>query len=111
MELKSGKLSEEQAREVSKWKYEGSKVFFGIGINPKYCNKGIEKRITKLALDKCKSKSKYPNKPAILEVRTWNTRAVNCYKSQGFEIIEVKSQETCLGKGEFYVMVYYCQRN
>lgn len=153
MKLKSGKLSEEQAIQVSKWKYEGeyeiynlpdwdtmireqyslcdevkrerftsyvneenevigftnlldegSNIFFGIGINPKYCNKGIGKIITKLALDKCKIN--YPNKPVILEVRTWNTRAINCYKSQGFEIMEVKHQETCIGKGEFYVMVY-----
>ncbi len=153
MELKAGKLSEEQARQVSKCKYEneykiynlpdwdtmvkeqyslcdekkrerftsytneeneligfinllyeGSNIFFGIGINPKYCNKGIGKTITKLALDQCKIK--YRDKPVILEVRTWNTRAINCYKSQGFEIIEVKHQETCIGKGEFYVMRY-----
>lgn len=151
MNLKSGKLNEEQAIQISKWKYEGeyeiynlpdwdtmikeqysfcdelkrerftsytneeneligftnlldegSNIFFGIGVNPKYLNKGIGKTITKLALDKCKIK--YPNKPVILEVRTWNTRAVNCYKSQGFEIIEVKNQETYIGKGEFYVM-------
>lgn len=81
---------------------EGDSIFFGIGINPKYCNKGIGKIITKLALYECKHK--YPNKPVILEVRTWNKRAVNCYKSQGFEIVEVKQQETYIGKGEFYVM-------
>lgn len=151
MKLKSGKLSEEQAIQVSKWKYEdeyeiynlpewetmikeqyslcddakrdrftsfvneeneligftnlldeGDSIFFGIGINPKYCNEGIGKMVTKLALYECKRK--YPNKPVILEVRTWNRRAVNCYKSQGFEIVEVKQQETYIGKGEFYVM-------
>lgn len=38
------------------------------------------------------SQNRFPNKPVILEVRTWNKRAVNCYKSQGFEIVETKQQ-------------------
>lgn len=83
---------------------EESNVFFGIGVNPEYCNKGIGKSIIKLALDVCRIK--YPNKPIILEVRTWNMRAVNCYKSQGFEIVEIKKQTTYIGEGEFYVMKY-----
>lgn len=81
---------------------EGESVFFGIGINPDYCSKGYGKEITKLALEK--SSRKYPKKPVILEVRSWNERAISCYKSQGFEIVDKKIQETCLGVGEFYVM-------
>lgn len=81
---------------------EGESVFFGIGVNPKYCSMGYGKEITRLAVEQ--SRVKYPNKPLILEVRTWNERAVSCYRSQGFEIIEKKVQETCLGIGEFYVM-------
>lgn len=153
MELTAQKLSEEQAKEISKWKYsgeysiynlpswykmveenysltdavrreryigyvnkvgelvgfvnlldEGDTVFFGIGINPNSCNKGIGKIITKLAL--MESEKRFPNKPVVLEVRTWNKRAVNCYKSQGFEIVETKQQETYIGFGEFYVMRY-----
>ena len=83
---------------------EGKSIFFGIGVNPKYCNKGIGKVIIKLALKMCEEK--FPNKPVILEVRTWNKRAVNCYKSQGFTISHTKYQETHLGTGEFYVMTY-----
>lgn len=83
---------------------EGSNIFFGIGLNPQYCNKGVGKNIVNLALGECKNK--YPNKPVILEVRTWNVRAINCYKSQGFEIVEVKKQKTYIGEGEFYVMKY-----
>lgn len=83
---------------------EGEYVFFGIGVNPKYCNNGFGKTITKLSIENCREK--YPNKNIILEVRTWNKRAINCYESQGFKIIKVKKQETCLGKGEFYVMEY-----
>ena len=83
---------------------EGDTVFFGIGIKPKYCNKGIGKVITKMAL--IESQNRFPNKPVILEVRTWNKRAVNCYKSQGFEIVEIKQQQTYIGFGEFYIMRY-----
>ncbi len=153
MNLKSESLTEKQAKEISKWKYdgeyeiynlpkwdtmvkeeyslcdefkrkrfsaytneenelvgftnlldEGESVFFGIGVNPKYCNQGIGKIITQCALIDCKTN--FPNKPVILEVRTWNNRAINCYKAQGFEIIEIKHQETCIGMGEFYVMKY-----
>jgi [ribosomal protein S18]-alanine N-acetyltransferase len=83
---------------------EGDTVFFGIGINPNYCGKGIGKMITKKAL--IESKKWFHNKSVVLEVRTWNKRAVNCYESQGFEIVETKKQETYLGHGEFYVMKY-----
>lgn len=128
MKLTAHKLSEEQAKEISNWKYigeysiynlpawnkmiqenysltdnvkreryigyinedgelvgfvnlldEGDTVFFGIGIKPNYCSKGIGKVITKMVL--IESQNRFPNKPVILEVRTWNKRAVNCYKS------------------------------
>ncbi|WP_370832155.1 GNAT family N-acetyltransferase [Clostridium sp.] len=153
MKLTSHKLSEEQAREISNWKYtgeysiynlpswdkmiqenysltdnvkreryigyvnedgeligfvnlldEGDTVFFGIGIKPNYCSKGVGKVITKMAL--IESQNRFPNKPIVLEVRTWNKRAVNCYKSQGFEIVETKQQQTYIGFGEFYIMRY-----
>ena len=151
MKLTAHKLSEEQAKEISNWKYtgdysiynlpswdkmiqenysltdnvkreryigyinedgelvgfvnlldEGDTVFFGIGIKPNYCSKGIGKVITKMAL--IESQNRFPNKPVILEVRTCNKRAVTCYKSQGFEIVEIKQQQTYIGFGEFYIM-------
>jgi ribosomal protein S18 acetylase RimI-like enzyme len=79
-------------------------VSFGIGIKPIFCGKGIGKIIMKMAL--IESQKRFPNKTVVLEVRTWNTRAVNCYKSQGFEIVEMKQQQTRIGFGEFYVMQY-----
>ena len=115
MKLTAHKLSEEQAKEISNWKYigeysiynlpawnkmiqenysltdnvkreryigyinedgelvgfvnlldEGDTVFFGIGIKPNYCSKGIGKVITKMAL--IESQNRFPNKPVILEV-------------------------------------------
>lgn len=153
MNLRAGKLTEVQAKEISNWTYDGDysiynlpaweqmiqekyslsddtkreryigfvnehkelvgfvnlldqgdSVFFGIGVNPKVCGIGLGKLITKMAL--IESQNRFPNKPVVLEVRTWNKRAVSCYKSQGFNIIATKEQETKLGLGEFYVMKY-----
>ncbi len=83
---------------------EGDSVFFGIGIKPDYCGKGIGKEIINLGLQECKNR--YNDKPIVLEVRTWNTRAVKCYESQGFNIVDTKKQKTHLGDGEFFVMKY-----
>lgn len=83
---------------------EGGSVFLGIGVKPKYCGVGIGKQIIKMALDECKKR--YKNKPIILEVRSWNKRAINCYESQGFKVINIKKQETYAGFGEFFVMKY-----
>ncbi|MDU2686218.1 GNAT family N-acetyltransferase [Paeniclostridium sordellii] len=83
---------------------EGGSVFLGIGVKPKYCGVGIGKQIIKMALDECRKR--YKNKPIILEVRSWNKRAINCYESQGFKVINIKKQETYAGIGEFFVMKY-----
>lgn len=83
---------------------KGSSVFFGIGIKPDYCGMGIGKEIISLGLEECRNK--YSTKPVVLEVRTWNKRAVKCYESQGFKIVETKIQKTYLGDGEFFVMRY-----
>lgn len=83
---------------------EGESVFFGIGINPDFCGRGIGKLITGMALIECGKR--FPGKPVVLDVRTWNKRAVNCYISQGFKITETRIQETNLGYGKFYIMKY-----
>ena len=83
---------------------EGDSVFLGIGVKPEYCGAGIGKQIIKMALDECSKR--YENKPIILEVRSWNKRAIKCYESQGFKIVKIKKQETYAGFGEFFVMKY-----
>jgi len=49
---------------------KGTYVSFGIGIKPSHCGNGLGKIITKLAI--MESKKRSPNKPIVLEVRTWN---------------------------------------
>ncbi|HHT14949.1 MAG: GNAT family N-acetyltransferase [Christensenellales bacterium] len=83
---------------------EESVVFFGIGVNPIYCNQGYGQKISDTA---CQiSRRLYPEKPIHLKVRTWNIRAVKCYEKAGFRIVgEPILQTTPTGEGTFYLMV------
>ena len=83
---------------------EASEVFYGIGIDPAYCNQGYGQKITEAS--RALSHELYPGKPLYLEVRTWNTRAVRCYEKAGFHIVgDPFEQTTPSGKGTFYRMV------
>ena len=83
---------------------EDTEVFFGIGVNPAFCNKGYGQIISKQACEL--SHQLYPGKPIYLEVRTWNIRAVRCYEKAGFRIVgEPITQKTPIGEGTFFHMV------
>ena len=83
---------------------EDTEIFFGIGVNPEFCNKGYGQQMTKTA--RIISHTLFPAKPLYLEVRTWNTRAVHCYEKAGFHIVGSEiSQTTSIGEGVFYHMV------
>lgn len=82
---------------------EETAVFFGIGVNPLFCNQGYGQRICVLAREL--SHQLFPGKPVCLEVRTWNTRAVRCYEKAGFRIIgEPILRTTPIGHGAFFHM-------
>ncbi|OUN20959.1 GNAT family N-acetyltransferase [Pseudoflavonifractor sp. An85] len=82
---------------------EATEVFIGIGVNPELCNQHYGREM--LALAYGISKSRYPDKPLYLEVRTWNTRAVKCYQRAGFQIDgEPYELTTGIGNGTFYRM-------
>ena len=83
---------------------EETSVFFGIGVHPDFCSQGYGQQICREA---CKlSRHLYPGKPIVLEVRTWNTRAVRCYEKAGFCIAgEPFKQTTPIGEGTFYRMI------
>ena len=83
----------------------GKKVFIGIGVKPSYCGKGHGKNIMKLLIEECKRR--FPNNTIALEVRSFNKRAINCYKDTGFEIKEKYMKKTFNNsEGEFYYMEY-----
>jgi ribosomal protein S18 acetylase RimI-like enzyme len=83
---------------------EKDRVFFGIGVNPDQCGRGYGAQMTEIAYQL--SKKRWPDKYVYLEVRTWNARAVNCYKHAGFvKQGDVFEQKTHAGIGFFYRMV------
>lgn len=83
---------------------DGDEIFFGIGVNPNFCNRGhgTEMIETMYAI----SKRMFHGKPLYLEVRTWNKRAIRCYQKAGFVIdVDTICKKTHVGEGVFYLMV------
>lgn len=48
----------------------------------------------------------YPSKKIVLDVRSFNERAIKCYKKAGFKMKEIYKQDTPLGYGEFIRMEF-----
>lgn len=46
----------------------------------------------------------YPGLPVKLTVRPFNKRAIKCYESVGFKIVEKYYESTYLVPGEMYIM-------
>lgn len=83
---------------------KATEVFIGVGVNPRLCGKHYGRRILEQAYHI--SKQLYPEKSLYLEVRTWNKRAVMCYRSAGFHIDgEQYELTTEIGTGTFFRMV------
>ncbi len=81
-----------------------NKFSVGIAVNPQLCSKGYGQQILKTAVKIAEEKS---IKPISLQVRSWNKRAINCYKKAGFEIDgDEYTLNTPLGEGKFYRMTY-----
>ena len=61
-----------------------TEIFIGIGVNPVLCGRHYGRRMLEEAYHI--SKRLYPEKALYLEVRTWNARAIMCYKNAGFHV-------------------------
>lgn len=84
---------------------ENGDLFLGIGIAPAYCSKGLGKE---LLIDTItKAKEKYIGRNIVLQVRSWNKRAINCYLKVGFEIVKTEEVKDHSGNmAEFVFMKY-----
>ena len=82
---------------------KGFEVFLGVGVNPAFCDQGYGQKICHIARNL--SHKFHEGKKLYLEVRTWNKRAVECYKKAGFHIVgdEIKRTNP-IGEGLFYHM-------
>ena len=78
-------------------------VTIGIGLHPDFCGKGYGKNILEQACLLCTML--YPGKTLILQVRSWNIRAIKCYEKAGFSFVgQPYELTTPSGKDEFINM-------
>lgn len=79
-------------------------VLVGLGLKPSLCGQGYGKSFMELLkLECCK---KYGSKKIVLEVRSFNERAIRCYKRAGFKIVDAYDKDTLIGKGKFIRMEF-----
>lgn len=84
---------------------EEAGVFVGIGVEPARCGQGVGRRMLRQAVQM--AKQRWPDKRPYLVVRTWNVRAVRCYRAAGFRAEgEPFRQTTPAGEGEFVRMTW-----
>ena len=79
-------------------------IMVGVGVNPDYLSMGIGKTVIKVFTEWLLHT--FPESTIYLEVRTWNNRAIECYKKCGYEITEEFAQRTPIGEGAFYRLYY-----
>lgn len=77
-------------------------VLVGLGLKPDLCGQGLGYKLMDIL--KSESRRRYNNKTIILEVRSFNKRAINCYKKSGFKVLDIYKKDTLLGYDEFVKM-------
>lgn len=80
------------------------KVIIAVGLKPELCGKGLGSQVMKLLIDECSKR--FPNKTITLEVRTFNIRAIKCYKRAGFKEKRIYIRNTLDGEDEYLQMEY-----
>lgn len=78
-------------------------VLIGLGLKPFLCGQGLGDSIMALLKNECKRR--YDNKKIVLEVRSFNQRAIRCYEKAGFKITDTYSKDTLIGADEFIKMI------
>ena len=80
-----------------------AQVLIGIGVRPELCGMGYGSQILNEACELIHRR--FPAKPIVLVVRTWNLRAIRCYQRAGFRI-DGPPYEMAVpdGRAEFFKM-------
>lgn len=79
-------------------------VLIGIGLKPSLCGQGLGSTLMELLKQQCQEL--YPSRKITLEVRSFNGRAIECYKRAGFKMKETYKKDTPIGYGEFIRMEF-----
>lgn len=77
-------------------------VRISLGLAPEKCGRGLGSKLMEMVL--AVLKERYPGRPACLEVRTCNLRAIKCYERAGFSIRNEYRRNTPVGMADFYRM-------
>lgn len=84
--------------------YKEREVLVGLGLKPALCGQKLGSTIMEILKGKCREL--YSSKEISLEVRSFNERAIKCYKKAGFKVKEIYRKNTPIGDGEFIKMVF-----
>ncbi|MBI9010581.1 MAG: GNAT family N-acetyltransferase [Clostridiales bacterium] len=84
-----------------------NQIVLGIGIKPELCSKGYGNKAFKLLIEKARTKSSKEN--IVLLVRSFNERAIKCYKNNNFIIIN-KFQYEMHGESVSFTKMLYVNR-
>ena len=71
-------------------------------LKPSLCGQKLGSEVMEMVKQKCREL--YPSKEIILEVRSFNMRAIKCYEKAGFMVKEVYKKTTPIGDGKFCIM-------
>lgn len=77
-------------------------VLIGLGLKPSLCGQGLGDNFMALLKNECKRR--YDDAKIVLEVRSFNQRAIRCYKKAGFKITDTYIKDTLIGSSEFIKM-------
>lgn len=80
----------------------GDHLKFAIGLKPSYCGIGYSNTVIPMVLDF--AKEKYGQKPIVLEVRTFNNRAIKTYYKFGFKRVDIVYRSLFSQNVEFLAM-------
>ncbi|MGL4731950.1 MAG: GNAT family N-acetyltransferase [Clostridium sp.] len=78
------------------------KVLVGVGLKPCLCGQGLGNEVMEILKSQCDKM--YKGRKIVLEVRSFNKRAIKCYEKAGFKVIDICSKKTLLGADEFVIM-------
>lgn len=79
-------------------------ILLGLGLKPDLCGQDLGNDAMNLIIEHCRNK--YNDKKIILEVRSFNKRAIKCYEKAGFHVIDTYKKNTPIGYGVFLKMEF-----
>ena len=82
----------------------GEYILVGVGLKPSICGNGLGSILMKLLKNECFRR--FNNKKIVLEVRSFNKRAIKCYEKAGFTAVDSYERNTLIGSAIFIKMEF-----